>query len=858
MVSAHGRGSESPLEIVSPSHGHDDASSAVVDQEQQQQQQPQVRLEPSSGFLRARSHIRILIKTRAVSTGTANFAVCVVHHGSQQIVKETEPTLADLSRLPHVNVSIAGSFPTLEFCDVRCTSQRKSRLWRQMSLDAVNAQLLKSLEPCDYEKDSFDFAGAITGLEPLVCDLGVDVIRTAPIRVLSCLKNKSPFPVKFSFWFADQQVGTEDLAQLEDADKNSASLVADRSLFAVEPREGTIEPGASCCVVFSYKHSRVGSHATPVILQVENGKRVFLHLAARTLGETEKFLAFHYSREYSFAPVAIGDMEPPLQYIELQNVGYEPVSYVIDQEALHDLRERNGDFPIMQCLNPQGTVPPLSTLLLCWCFRPLEKKRYETTIQIHVEDAGASDSTPAYPLKLIGEGYHPARLPLAEVRQIMSEKSFAPTPAAAQLKHELAPIQLSWDVLRFGVAPMHSLHRRILVLRNTHPRDTFIFEWNTVMQFGDHIVEIDPPRGRVRPGEKVTSRVSLYAGSTAQIIDLPVSCFVLNEDLRNRRLAARALRSHQAAESLDVQAETAEERDAAGIDEATQLAKRERNRQRAQQRVSLTTIPPAFQSAKQLRLKIKELTDAAAAEELAEDDPRLVFVDVAPNVVEVLLQAHIVDNETYSSIFGAAPVSFFPTLAAYATPIPEHERAELLTLNGGVSQDELSLAQEIVAGVLQQVVHHKKVRDATADISDDPVPYFCEIARDGVVPVVDDYKSKSKKKSLQKEQQKEQKESGSGSGCAVGGVDDEGDVELYVDDAKTKVQRAVAEKLEQEAALQAEVSARSDVADGFLRCLAEEIAEQIIFDFLQQQQQPSTSNDDGLSLLLLAQQQSRQ
>lgn len=69
-----------------------------------------------------------------------------------------------------------------------------------------------------------------------------------------------------------------------------------------------------------------------------------------------------------------------MQVYELHNAGAMTVHYQVDESVLSRLQIDNFNHPVLQCLNPNGTVLPGQTALLEWIFSPLEAKLYQVRI----------------------------------------------------------------------------------------------------------------------------------------------------------------------------------------------------------------------------------------------------------------------------------------------------------------------------------------------------------------------------------------------------------------------------------------------------------------------------------------------
>eukprot|EP00657_Telonema_sp_P-1_P010660 TRINITY_DN5191_c0_g1_i1.p1 TRINITY_DN5191_c0_g1~~TRINITY_DN5191_c0_g1_i1.p1 ORF type:complete len:270 (-),score=58.83 TRINITY_DN5191_c0_g1_i1:94-903(-) len=229
-------------------------------------------------------------------------------------------------------------------------------------------------------------------------------------------------------------------------------------------------------------------------------------------------------------------------------------------------------------------------------------------------------------------------------------------PAVPSLEHLTLPMRLSMDVVRYGTIPFHTLHRRHVQLSNTHPTDTFLFEWHSVLQHGDQVFEVEPPSGQLQPGETIHFRVSLYAGSTSHILDTAVHCHVINESLRQRRKAVTDRKEHAATLNLnskhqqmtDMMSATSGSRNG-GASGGGVLTNGRAPRGAGRPRMPITTVPPKYQSMKRLHRTVQALENAAIAEDVDEDADEWAHVAVVPTVVELIVPVsytHLRAHET--------------------------------------------------------------------------------------------------------------------------------------------------------------------------------------------------------------------
>jgi len=173
--------------------------------------------------------------------------------------------------------------------------------------------------------------------------------------------------------------------------------------------------------------------------------------------------------------------------------------------------------------------------------------------------------------------------------------------------------------------------------------------------------------------------------------------------------------------------------------------------------------------------------------------------DVLPTVLEVLVQTRIMPLDAFASVYGDVSASkfYFPTFKSYATPVAPQERADMAPFDA----EELHVARDVVDELLQKLVHHRSIADAYCDVTEDPVPYFCQIKAQSSGSAEDELLT------------------------ALGIAKDDDD----------RVHAAVEQLADQppEAAVSLpEVATERDLQDGELQCLVEEVVEGLLFGML--------------------------
>lgn len=153
--------------------------------------------------------------------------------------------------------------------------------------------------------------------------------------------------------------------------------------FDIEPREGTIKPGDTLSLVFSYSHDSEGHEELPILLKLSRGREVMLNLRGMTVRSGVAYPQIAHS-SHTLHPVVIGSDSPPIQYYELYNGGDSLMSYEVITDSLFQLTRDNYGCDIMKCLQPTGRVQPHSIAQIPLLFSPLEAKTYAVEVRFYL------------------------------------------------------------------------------------------------------------------------------------------------------------------------------------------------------------------------------------------------------------------------------------------------------------------------------------------------------------------------------------------------------------------------------------------------------------------------------------------
>ncbi|CBZ26140.1 conserved hypothetical protein [Leishmania mexicana MHOM/GT/2001/U1103] len=485
------------------------------------------RLHNSRGVLPARTHTTVLVAAQP-APGLTEFLVYAIVSGLSTNLANVPnvPTAEEAERHPHCRWRLRAAHPAVQVVDVDLPGVARPLAWQQLSLNAINAQLATAAaEPEDSDNSAHaSFQHYVSGLDPISVDLGVAHEGDSTVCLKVSLKNTGDCPAPFDVMLPTQHEANRERWCLENTELESLYYIIDRGLVTVIPQQGSIDVGQTVQLEVHYVHSEVGVHRLPMVLRVgRSWRRVAVVLEGRTLPAEVCALNFHHQKVYELMPVALGDMEPPLQFITATNPFDEPVEYSVDLMALQEQAREHYGFPVFQCVDPRGTVSPRGTVHIGFYFRPLEAREYRVSVLLQtVQGEG-------YYVDLVASGYHPRKVTATSVMQwidhaLMQVPAVPPTLAA-----RAHAAFLSDDVCRLGAVPYFTLCRRTCTLQLAAGCPTAMrYTWHLDRpQRGDAQVVVRPSEGVVEPGKQQTLKILFYAGSTSQVLERLMTCAVV-------------------------------------------------------------------------------------------------------------------------------------------------------------------------------------------------------------------------------------------------------------------------------------------------------------------------------------------
>lgn len=483
------------------------------------------RLHNSRGVLPARTHTTVLVAAQP-TPGLTEFLLYALISGLATDLGEVPDatSAAEAARHPHCRWSLRAAHPAVQIVNVHFPGVPRPLAWQQLSLNAVNAQLGTAADAAGEESDdAFSFQHYVSGLVPLTMDLGVDH-EAAPTAALTLtLENTGDCPAPFSLMLPTEHDANTEHWSLENTELADLQYIVDRGIITATPSEGVIDVGGTVQLRLAYSHAEVGVHRLPLLLRVGTGeRRVAVVLEGRTLPREVQVLNFHHDKVYELLPVALGDMEPPLQYVTVSNPSDEPVNFSVDVAALQAHAQEHYGFPVFQCADPQGSVAPHATARIGFYFRPLEARQYQITVLVQTAEGEG------YYVDLVGAGYHPRETPKASVARWIDTARMHVPVAPPLPSPNASPLRLVDDVCTLGAVPYYTLCRRACTLQlAAEAPHALRYAWQSdPLRHGDAQLAVSPMEGVLQPGTQQTVQVSFYAGSTSQLLEHFLRCVV--------------------------------------------------------------------------------------------------------------------------------------------------------------------------------------------------------------------------------------------------------------------------------------------------------------------------------------------
>mgnify|MGYP002883500350 CR=1 FL=1 len=429
------------------------------------------------------------------------------------------PDSTQIIPLINAEVSASSAYPMVQITDVFSPGVQKTFLWGMLNVNSLNEELAAVLTPEEidlYKIGEWKMIGteeALKVLTPVGSNFGVHEVSESDSLMAFELSNTGVLESEFKFHFMnDAEVEIEnwvDVGEKTDEEGRHHAFLIENDIFQIAPREGKLKPGEKTCVTITYKHMCVGHHELPVLLHIQDGKRVRIHLEGETIPCDAQRLDFP-SHEFEMASVPLGCSPGPIQSFPLYNNGPRPVQFELDPRPLERFVKENFNFETFRVLNPVGEIPPSGMCPLQVQFEPIEEKLYSLRLPLKV--SGGVTHT----IQLSGEGVHPNSPGAEEASEASlcsttsSWAHFSPTPS---LKPLSSIVSMSSEHVVMGPMPAKSLVRKLLILKSSS-RMPLNFFWSLELADGEiGEFSIEPSSGTIDPFSNFACRLCYTAGA---------------------------------------------------------------------------------------------------------------------------------------------------------------------------------------------------------------------------------------------------------------------------------------------------------------------------------------------------------
>ncbi|XP_075265004.1 cilia- and flagella-associated protein 65-like [Convolutriloba macropyga] len=304
-------------------------------------------------------------------------------------------------------------------------------------------------------------------------------------------------------------------------------MVAENKLYKVHPQSGTLQPGQSVGITFTYQHLFPGTNRIPVLLKLNRGREIVLNFVGVTVEPQRRYLHFA-SPVHQFRPVPIAGTEPPQQFSDLPNLelyefyngGSVPLKCSLDLTALDSCKSENFNCSIFECLDKELYIEPGRSCALRWIFRPVEAKLYSVEVPVIIEDGETAL------IYFEGMGYDKREIGERGVEN--QEDTLDSIPTRQIVSKPRQEVFLSEERVKFGDLPLFTRGRRIVCLSNTSYTDTIKFEWQPNNDPHSKCVRISPLNGSLGPMESCMFRVTFTSTGFPSFYNLDFTCQIVN------------------------------------------------------------------------------------------------------------------------------------------------------------------------------------------------------------------------------------------------------------------------------------------------------------------------------------------
>ena len=460
--------------------------------------------------------------------------------------------------------------PQLRIVDARCsgyTHTDRTREWRLLSVDDINATLASPIAPLDTRLNTHTgpesilakgevaqllpshplrFPTAAQASEQAQLSLLLHNASTeAELRVSFSLPTALPSYLTLPTWVA---------APSQSPLQRYHQSLVEHKVFGVPSEPLALEAGQSTTVCFTYQHQTVGVHSLPLVLEVAGGKWLTLVLEGETVGREAEVVEdmralqpatrdeYHaiadrlshlpplpsaacFTHALAAQPIHLTTAQAPVQWLPLYNDGPGVLRYRLDKV------DGNTTDGVWRIHTPTGTIESYSTAHVAIRYRPTQPRPYEllTLLTLSGGSRGGGGADRQYAV-LLRAG---AVMPDAMSALLFPLPLQLPAVQAVVRPGQLA--RLSCEQLSFDGVPCHSLMTRAFVLHSLASRP-LAFALSAADALAP-LLTITPSTGRIEASGHVVVKVEVRSGSGESVyVDASVACTVnVESDTTQRR-----------------------------------------------------------------------------------------------------------------------------------------------------------------------------------------------------------------------------------------------------------------------------------------------------------------------------------
>jgi hypothetical protein len=441
------------------------------------------------------------------------------------------------------SVKVQGVYPSLTVVDVQgegsAATHSKSTLWRMLSVDRLihclnDEPSVQELRYAIATRHSTRRRVEVKTRASVDFNFGITPIGSKPSTVHLMLLNDGPSPTDWAFQFPeDMYLEPEYWANkgdLDEMEQHELHLTSHK-MFQVEPKSGTLQPHQQERVTLTCRHEQIIKAKLPILLKIDRGREIMVNFLSQTIAKEDTLIDL--PAEHTFAPVPVGTTAPPRQKFVLYNSGELGVSYTIHTSPLVTLKKENFMMDILECLQPQGEIPPHGSVDIEFVFSPLEAKRYVVDLSVELSNSqysqvmfiGDGVLVSALNKEQQGQQRAPSLTAQEDLLPIQQDSTHTPVHRMIQLPGQLASI--SKELVNFGHISLFSCAREVIHLTNTSSH-TVSFKWDLTDEAAN-ILTIEPKEGYLQPSCSLLCRVAIYSRMSPAFHNLDVLCKVMDE-----------------------------------------------------------------------------------------------------------------------------------------------------------------------------------------------------------------------------------------------------------------------------------------------------------------------------------------